>query len=189
MKSNTPIPKKAKRVFRGKIFEIWQWRQKMFDGSLGLFERIRRPDTATVILVVGDKIMIQQQSQPARKKFISLPGGRCDSVKEKPLVAAKREVLEETGYASGDIILWKKYNPSSSVVWTDYNYIFRNSKFIQKPKLDAGEKIKNKLVGFDELLALAKNDRFRHQETRIDFFQMLTDHKEKAKFKKLLFNK
>src|SRR3990167_5280393 len=52
------IPDTAKRVFRGQIFDVYQWPQKMFDNSTQTFEMLRRPDTIAVIAVVEDKILI-----------------------------------------------------------------------------------------------------------------------------------
>ena len=39
------IPPEADRVFRGEIYEVYQWPQKMPDGSVETFEMLRRPDT------------------------------------------------------------------------------------------------------------------------------------------------
>ena len=41
------IPPEADCVFRGEIYEVHQWPQKMPDGSVKTFEMLRRPDTAT----------------------------------------------------------------------------------------------------------------------------------------------
>ncbi|MBU4368171.1 NUDIX domain-containing protein [Patescibacteria group bacterium] len=112
------LPTSAKMVFKGEIFEVWQWKQKMFDGSIQTFEKLRRTNTAQVIPAVGDKILIQIQEQPDRKKsFNSIPGGRCDWG-EEPLIAAKRELLEETGYISDDWTLWREENPIGKIIWT-----------------------------------------------------------------------
>ncbi|KKT71448.1 MAG: NUDIX hydrolase [Candidatus Moranbacteria bacterium GW2011_GWF1_44_4] len=62
------LPKNAKRVFRGVIFDVWQWKQKMFDGSLATFEKIKRPDTVNIVGVVGKRIIILRQKQPDWKK-------------------------------------------------------------------------------------------------------------------------
>ena len=35
-------------VFRGEIYEVHQWLQKMPDGSVKTFEMLRRPDTVMV---------------------------------------------------------------------------------------------------------------------------------------------
>ncbi len=36
------IPPNAKRVFKGIIFDVYQWQQKMFDGSKETFEMLKR---------------------------------------------------------------------------------------------------------------------------------------------------
>jgi len=77
MSKKNKLPKNARRVFKGEIFEVWQWPQKMYDGSTETFEMLKRPDTAVVIPVVGDKILILTQAQPNRPKaFYSIAGGR-----------------------------------------------------------------------------------------------------------------
>jgi ADP-ribose pyrophosphatase len=106
------LPPDAKLVFKGAIFEVWQWEQKMFDGSTQIFEKVKRPDSADVIAVVGDKIVIETQEQPHRSPFTCIPGGRCDE-NENPMDGAKRELLEETGHhtrnplGSGSISQWR----------------------------------------------------------------------------------
>ncbi len=162
------LPTNATLVFKGKLFEVWQWEQKMYDGSAETFERIRRADTVQVIAVAGDKILIQQQEQPDRpESFISLPGGRCDN-NEDPLTAIKRELLEETGYASKDWALWKEHHPAGKILWDGYTYIARNALYQEAPHLDAGEKIEVKLISFDEFLALADNPAFRGRELLLE---------------------
>jgi hypothetical protein len=49
------LPENATRVYKGTIFEVWSWPQEMFDGSIETFERVRRPHTADIIAVVGEK--------------------------------------------------------------------------------------------------------------------------------------
>jgi hypothetical protein len=101
---NNQLPKNAKKVFQGKIFDVYQWEQKMFDNSVEIFEKLKRADTVVAIAIKGDKIIIQEQKQPDwTHLLVSLPGGRCER-NELPLSAVKRELLEETGYVSDD---WK----------------------------------------------------------------------------------
>src|SRR3989338_5204026 len=98
MSKSNPMSPNAKRVFKGELFEVWQWEQKLYDGSTAVFEKIRRQATALVIPVVGDKILIQRQEQPHRRSaYLSLAGGRIEDG-EEPLLAAQRELLEQTGY-------------------------------------------------------------------------------------------
>lgn len=187
-KHNNELPSNAKIVFKGQIFEVWQWKQKMFDGSVETFEKLRRTNTAQAIPIVGDKILIQTQRQPHRKKsFNSIPGGRCERG-EKPLVAAKRELLEETGYASDDWMLWREENPISKIIWTVYTYIARNCYFKQPPHLDAGEKITTRLISFDGFLMLSEDQSFyERKDLCCALIQARFDKKFEEDFYKLLF--
>ena len=74
----------------------------MFDGSVATFEQLKRPDTAIVIAITPEnKFIVLEEEQPNKPKFLSIPGGRINEA-EDPLVGAKRELLEETGFASED---------------------------------------------------------------------------------------
>lgn len=181
------IPVEAKKVFSGKIFDVYQWEQKMFDGSTQTFERLRRPNTAQVIAVVGDKILIQDEEQPdAVSAFPSIPGGRCD-VGEESLDSAKRELLEETGYVSDDWELWKEVNPVGKMEWTVYTYIARNCRQEGVPHLDAGERITSRLVTFDEFLALSDEASFYSPELVPAMLRMRLNPEHKEEFRVLLF--
>lgn len=181
------LPPNAKRAYNGVIFEVWQWEQKMYDGSTQIFESIRRPDTVIVLAASGDKVIVQKQLQPdVQEWFYSIPGGRIDDG-EDPLDAAKRELKEESGYASNDWQLWKTYNPYRKSLWTLYCYIARDCKKVAEPELDGGEKIENELITFEELLQLSDDERFGERELVPEFYRMRLDLQKKEEFYQLLF--
>lgn len=186
MKKSAAIPKNAKRVFHGVIFDVWQWPQKMFDGSTATFERLSRPDTVCVIAVVGKKIILQTQEQPGRKPFTSLPCGRLDE-DETPLHAAKRELVEETGYTSRRWKLFKQVDPHSKIVWTIYNYIARDCQKTAALSLDPGEKITNRLVSFETLLRLSDDPHFKDWDLKFDFLRARYDKRFRSKLRKEIF--
>jgi len=162
----------------------------MFDGSTAIFERLRRPNTAQVVAVVGDKILLQTQQQPDNMTpFPSLPGGRCDSFDEDPLAAAKRELLEETGYVSDNWTLWKEQNPVGKIQWTIYTFIARDCQKQQEPRLDAGEKIATRLIDFEEFLMLSEHPRFYEGELKMALFGARFDAKAKEELRQLIFGK
>jgi hypothetical protein len=81
--SRQPIPENAKLAFKGKIFDVYQWEQEMYDGSKTIFEKIKRPDTVVVFPVLDDgTILLTEQEQPGREPFIDAPGGRVDEGEE-----------------------------------------------------------------------------------------------------------
>ena len=189
MSKKNKLPKNARRVFKGEIFEVWQWPQKMYDGSTETFEMLKRPDTTQVIATVGDKIALLIQKQPDRSEaFMSLPGGRREKG-ERPLNSVKRELLEETGYVSRDWKLWNSVDPVGKMVWTVYTYIARDCIFWQAPRPDAGEKISVKLISYDEFLKLADTPDFSGDELAKQLLRTRGDKKEYKKFHKLLFGK
>ncbi len=181
------IPKNAKRVFRGKIFEVYHWKQKMFDGSYKTFERLKRPDSANTIAVRGNKIVLCELQQPGGPSFYSLFGGRLDRG-EEPIEAAKRELLEESGLASDDWELFKVYEPSEKIDWSFYFFIARGCKTPSKPKSDEGEKIETFGVSFDEFLRIVFSEKFRNKDFANELFRMRFENKLEN-FKKRLFKK
>ncbi len=46
------IPEQAELKFRGVIFDVYQWPQEMFDGSVETFEMLRRADTVKIIAIL-----------------------------------------------------------------------------------------------------------------------------------------
>lgn len=190
MKKNIKqLPENAKLVFKGEIFEMWQWEQKMYDGSVEIFEKLKRSNTAGVIAVVGDKILIQEQMQPDKPEaFASIPGGRCEEG-EDALSAAKRELLEETGYVSDDWELWREQDPVGKIIWTIYTYIARNCVYKQPPCLDAGEKITTRLVSFEDFLMLSEDKDFYEKELVSLLYRARFDAKFKEELRNLFFRK
>ncbi len=183
------LPKNATRVFHGQIFDVFHWPQKQFDGTIQTFERLQRPDTVQILPVSGDKIILQIQQQPDwHKPCISLPGGRADTGEDK-LTAAKRELLEETGYTASDWRLWNKNSPYEKIIWTIFTYIARGCERKQDIKPDAGEKITLKPVSFDELLMLSDEDDFRDPHIKNYLYKARLDKKFRQTFYSLLFTK
>jgi ADP-ribose pyrophosphatase len=147
------IPKQAKKVFSGILFDVYQWPQKMFDGSTETFEMLKRLDTVVVLPITeaGQVLILSSQEQPGRPVAAGLPAGRSEPG-EDPLSAAKRELLEETGYVSDAWELWSTFSPSDEVEWRVHYYVARQARKAQDPELGAGERITCAVISMDEFL-------------------------------------
>lgn len=146
------IPKEAVCVFKGIIFDVYQWQQEKFDGSFATYEMIKRPDTVNVLAIKGDKIVIIRDEQPSRPAVLILPGGRHDVASETELDCAKREMHEETGMRFKN---WKLISVKQEHAKIEYfYYIFLATDFEgqDEPHVDAGgERIEVREVSLKEL--------------------------------------
>lgn len=185
-RSKQPIPENAKKVFRGVVFDVYQWEQEMYDGTRAIFEKLKRPDTVVVFPVLNDgKIILTEQEQPGRgEPFIGVPGGRVDEG-EDVLSAAKRELLEESGYEAEEFILWNAQHPVNKIDWVIYTFIAKGLKKVSEMNLDAGEKIKLLPVEFDELIEIAIEKNFSEKETAFKFLEAKFDPRKKEELKEL----
>ena len=186
-KSKQPIPDNAKKVFGGVLFDVYQWEQELFDGTKTLFEKLKRPDTVVVFPVLDDgKIILIEQEQPGTEPFIGATGGRVDKG-EDILEAAKRELLEESGYEASEFVLWDAQHPTSKIDWVVYTFIAKGLKKVADMSLDAGEKINLKLVNLDEFIEIAINKNFVEKEIIPKLYEAKL-HPEKKEELKKLFN-
>jgi 8-oxo-dGTP pyrophosphatase MutT (NUDIX family) len=185
-KTHKKIPDEAVCVFNGKLFDVFQWKQSMFDGSTATFERVRRPHTVQLIAVTEDKkiILVKERQPDMDGPVVGLPGGRIDG-KELPEVAALRELEEETGYHSDTCALWLEERPVSKMDWTIYTYIAKDCKKINAPSLDGGEEIETILVTYDEFLKRVQSELFPSDDVARTVMRMLLDGSE-PDFKKIL---
>ena len=132
--SKQPIPDDAKRVFKGQIFDVYQWQQVMFDGKKTTFEKVRRTDTVTILPITAEgKIILTEQEQPGMPSFIGVLGGRIDR-DESPLEAAKRELMEEAGMEANEFVLWYAEQFLEKTDWAIYSFVAKGCKTLEEQK-------------------------------------------------------
>lgn len=181
------IPSHAKRVFKGIIFDVYHWKQKGFNGKYETYERIKRVDTVQIIAIKDNKILLALQKQPLSPMRYSFLGGRANK-NEKPLLAAKRELLEEAGMIASSWKLLKIYTPHEKIIWDIYLFLAKDCKTVANPKLDPGEKIKIIPLTFSQFIKLSSQEKFRFTDFSNDILRMRLNKKKLNNFKKLFSN-
>jgi len=184
-KPKQEMPSDAKSVFKGKVFEVFQWEQELFDGSTATFERLKRNDSVNVIPVTDSgKLVITKQEQPGGVSFVGALGGVIDKG-EEPLDAAMRELREESGYAANEFVLWDAVQPWSKLDWVSYTFIAKGLERKGEMQLDAGEKIELIEVTFDEFIELASKENYRDKEIALKIFGLIKDSEKMEETRKL----
>ncbi|GAB4128776.1 MAG: NUDIX hydrolase [Ignavibacteriales bacterium] len=97
---------KSNKIFSGKVFDVKVDEIKYNQtGNLGIREVAIHPGGAVVVPISesGNIFLISQYRYPLDEVTIELPAGKLEK-NEDPLIAAKRELKEETGFSSDEII-------------------------------------------------------------------------------------
>jgi len=196
MKIVRPEPKQkmsadAKKVFKGVIYDVYQWQQKQYDGSYKTFETIKRPDTVVIFprIATGKFLTIREIQPGFTKPWFSLPVGRVE--KQGDLVAeAKRELLEETGYKCDNFTFWYSHQPEAKIDWFVHCFIAKDCYKFEEIVKDKGEKvIELNEMSFDEIVELyVNNERLRGGLTVEKFLRARLDPMEMKAIKHLFLD-
>jgi len=182
------MPESAKKVFKGILFDVYHWQQRLYDGSYSTFEMLKRKNSVIVIPTTTDKkILFLEQKQPNKHPFYSFPGGRVNDG-ESPKNASLRELREETGFVPEKIELWKTFQPASKMEYFVYAFIAKNCTRKVKPRTDSGESICIHKLTLDKLLALVYNRQYDPQSLMYEFLSAYYDKKYLSGINKLLFD-
>ena len=134
-----PRPDGARLVFKGTIFELWQWQQELFDGSFATFESLRRPDTVLVLPVCRNgNLLFVRELHPGKLPKLRTLSGRVETG-ETPEQTAQRELREEIGLAADEFRLWDAWQPVDKIDWAVYLFVAHNLTQVSKPRSDPGE--------------------------------------------------
>jgi ADP-ribose pyrophosphatase len=163
----------SKVVFKGKVFSVY--RDKVIEptGAENVREVIRHNGSVVILAVDESKnprdpeVILERQYRHAAGQFLlELPAGRVEPG-EATLAAAKREMIEETGYRAKRWTLLTKYFASPGFLgeWMQI-YLARDIR-IGEAQPEADEQIDVIRMPLSEALALASANKIHDGKTLI----------------------
>lgn len=164
------IPDIASKVFMGKIFDVYQWEQRLFDGSTTTYEMLRRPDTVLVIALDDDDqvIVMREQQSGLPPREVRVPGGKVNVDDESTLAAVQRELFEETGIRMKQWVFAEVVQPEIKLEWFIHVFVARGIASTGMAQTDAGEKIDLGRMSYEVL----RQDNFDRR--RVSIFEKIT---------------
>ena len=150
---------RSEKLFETPYFVLRSDRLRLPDGVIkDPYYVIERPDAAIIFPLTkeGEIILVRQFRPPLERMELGLPAGLVEPG-EKPEAAARRELLEETGYAGGE---WEPLgslasSPSLKDNWA-YLFLARGVEETSAPDPDEHELVEVVRVSVEDILGLIR---------------------------------
>lgn len=164
-KPDTWKRKKSEKIADCRVFNVREdFCVRASDGKESSFFVVENPDWVNVIALTKEKevILIEQFRHGTEEVILELPGGMIDE-NEEALDAARRELLEETGFSADSFILLGKSRPNPAI---QNNMIFHflalNCQKTNKISFDEHESVITKIVSLPETEKLLADGAISH---------------------------
>ncbi len=152
-------------VFDGRIFKVR--RDVTINPRTGQAHEmfvLDQPDWVNVIPLTPDEhvVMVEQWRHGSRTIELETPGGLMDQG-ETPEACARRELLEETGYAADRVVHLGTVKPNPAIQSNLQHYVLATGCHkVAEPNLDHAEDIAVRLVPFREIPDLIRRGKITH---------------------------
>src|SRR5699024_8778532 len=159
---------KTNQIYDGHIISLQVDDVTLPNGKKSKREIIKHPGAVAVIPITEDNkiILVKQYRKPLEKTLIEIPAGKLDD-NEQPLVAAIRELEEETGYTTKELAYVTSFYTSPG--FADelvYIYITDTLEKLEVPVAgDEDEFIEIMEVTLDEAKQLVEDEQIHDAKT------------------------
>jgi ADP-ribose pyrophosphatase len=154
------------RVLETRLFKVErQTRVSPRSGNAHEFYTLRCDDWCNVVPLTrdGQVVMVKQHRYGTEEETLELPGGLIDPTDTSPLEAARRELLEETGYVATHIEPTGVIAPNPALLTNrTWSFLARDVEPSGRVELDGGEDIEVITVPLGEIPARVARGEISH---------------------------
>jgi ADP-ribose pyrophosphatase len=159
---------RTRRVYRGKAVDFCVDRVRLPNGKTATREYLDHPGAVGIVPFIDPKriVMVKQYRYPVREVTLEIPAGKL-TPGENPVLCARRELKEETGYSGGWMEPLLSYWPTPAFA-NEILHLFIARKI--KPGAsspDDDEFIDRIVISLDEALKLIYRGEIKDSKTVI----------------------
>ena len=156
----------GERVYDGGLLKVHRDTVRLPDGTQAYREYIRHPGAVAVVALFDDgQVLLERQFRyPSRREYIEVPAGKLEPG-EPHLDTAKRELLEETGYAAAQ---WTRLGVLHTAIgYADeaIELFVAKGLSLKEAKLDVGEFLEVFKLPLDQAVAMIREGRITDSKT------------------------
>jgi ADP-ribose pyrophosphatase len=116
------------------------------------------PTWVNVVALTKDHhvVLVRQYRHGLQQTVLELPSGTVEATDASAHAAVQRELLEETGYACGDVVETGRLspNPANHTNWT-YCFLATGVERVTEPMAEDTERLETVLMPLSEVVGLA----------------------------------
>jgi ADP-ribose pyrophosphatase len=155
----------SRKVYSTRIFNLHHHRRHHVQRGHHDFYVLEAPDWINIIPLTDDEqvVMVRQFRHGTESFTLEIPGGMVDAEDADPKAAARREMEEESGYDSDDIIELGKVHPNPAIQGNYcHTFLARNVRQGEKRELDTTEETEVVLVPLASIKDLIASGEITH---------------------------
>ncbi|HEV3110270.1 MAG TPA: NUDIX hydrolase [Candidatus Binataceae bacterium] len=155
----------SSKVYSTRIFDLHHHRRHHHQRGHHDFYVLEAPDWVNIIPLTEDEqvVMVRQFRHGTEDFTLEIPGGMVDPEDLNPMAAARREMREESGYDSEDIIELGKVHPNPAIQGNYcHTFLARGVHSGPKIELDTSEETEVILVPLASIKDLIAGGEITH---------------------------
>lgn len=156
---------KSEEIIKNKFFSVQKDRCEKTDGTIvENYYTVKRPDVAIIAAFTPkmELVIIRQYRHPVKSLDYELPAGFIEPYETDIAQAAKRELLEETGYETESLKKIQETFSSAGFMSNHVNFFIGfNAKKVAEQKLDRNEELKPHIIPWPKALKLVEQEKIK----------------------------